>query len=321
MLCAVLISASVMSLVGCGNETESEPAETTAPIYVQADEIPSASESENPATAENLAPADDTISDAPEVISDKTNSSFENLDEVYNTNLAPNIPDSVTFSVTLTYTTDFNTENPSSSISEIIKFSEGTTYADICNLDNLNVVPADGEDLAYSVDKLASKEKSIYEKFEYYGIPHTVYGAITEWTDEYNDVHKVKPTITLELVSNGEIVTDAASLVSNDNSILVKAISAKTVTYNSELRIQKKNTPVFLTYTVTTADGISEEYEVGMRWDSIKSKLENQNLRDGSADRFYFGDKDAYFVLKNAYYSLVLVKEGSYIGNISLIKN
>ena len=321
LISSVLISSSFVFLVGCGSNESSSPSETTAAIYVQEDEMTPTPQNETIIPAVYSVTESSVSSDAPTKVPDSSNTAFENLDEVYNTSLAPNVLDDVTFTVTLTYTTDFNTKDPSNSASVIIPLTAGTTYADICNIPDFNLVKLEGENRVYSVDKLASKTESIYEKFKYCGIPHTVNGAIAEWTDDYNDVHRVDPAISLELVKNGEIITDGTSLVSNDNSVLVKAISSNSVAYNSETRVQKKNTPVLLTFTVTTPDGITEDYEVGMRWDSIKKKLENQNLRNGSADSFYFGDKDAYFVLKNSNYSLVFVKEGTYIDNISLIKN
>lgn len=312
---ALLICSALLGLTGCGEDTSSEPAETTAPIYVQEDEMQSATDTTSADT--NSTEPEDT---PPAVISEKENSTFD-LDDVYNTSLAPNTPDNVKFEVTLHYGADYLV-NEDSSISETIPFGANTSYADICNMEKFSLVPS-SETLEYSVDSPTSSTKyPDNRRWEYFGIAHTTTDVpIEEWVDEYNKKHKVVPTIYLELSQSSDVTKDASSLVSTDTNTLVKAITAKSVRSNMDTDKQKSSSKIMLSFNVTT-DVSSAEYEVGMWWDTLADKLKEQGLCDGDKEQFMFDDSaDKKLVIKNSDYSLVFVKFGDYVDSISLIKN
>jgi hypothetical protein len=326
-LCAILASIS-----GCSNISNSDDSvATTAPIYVQEDEYQygnNTSETSDIGAPDNNAeePSDTSSSlsttsganaeeNKPHIVSDNENTAFDlPADKAYNTSLKPNITDDVIFEVELIYTENFETDNPQVVATEVLPLTASTTYADICNLKNFNLVTVDG-DMSYELDKNG--------RFDYYGIMHTTANSPATYTLG-TDTYSVAPTINLELIGKGnQVITEANSLVSTNDDIHVKAISAKTVSYNVNTEDQECSTPVMLSFNVSLPEEEPTSYKIGADWMMTLSNLKNQNIipADFKAEDFYMGNNRDYLVLKNSDYTLVFVKEGSVVGSISLIKN
>lgn len=329
IISAVCLYTALASITGCSNSANNnESVETTAPIYVQEDEYQygndtsdasdtsgTSSNAESEPTTSNE-PVSTSGSDAgenkPHVIAENETSSFElPADKAYNTSLKPNVADDVSFQVELTYTEDFSTDTPRVVATEVLPLTATTTYADICNLDNFSLVTVDG-DMAIEEDKNG--------QFDYYGIMHTTANSPATYTIG-TDTLSVSPTINLELVENESIVTNASSLISTNDTIRVKAISAKSVAYNS--KSQGRATPVMLSFAVSLSGQEPSQYEIGMSWSSAFQSLKKQGIipSDFKTEDFYIGNAKDYLILKNTDYTLVFAKEGSIVGSISLIKN
>lgn len=331
IISAVCLCTALASITGCSNSANNnESVETTAPIYVQEDEYQygndtsdasdtsgTSSNTESEPTTSNE-PVSTSGSDAgenkPHVIAENEASSFElPADKAYNTSLKPNITDDVNFQVELIYTEDFSTDNPQVVATEILPLTATTTYADICNLNNFSLVTVDG-DMAIEENKNG--------RFDYYGIMHTTANSPATHTVG-TDTFTIKPTLNLELIQDNQIISDTSTLVSTNDNIRVKAISAKSVAYNSSIEDQEYSTPVMLSFNVSLPDQEPSQYKVGMSWSSAFQSLKKQGIipSDFKTEDFYIGNAKDYLVLKNTDYTLVFAKEGSIVGSISLIKN
>ncbi len=318
-LCVMLAGVT-----GCSNGSQSSESvsSTSSQINSQANntdnEASDISDTSN--SADSSAKLDSTSNaDAgeskPRILSETENTTFDlPADKAYNTSLKPNVTDDVKFEVELIYTENFETDDPHVVATEVLPLTATTTYADICNLANFSLVTVDG-DMSYELDKNG--------RFDYYGIMHTTANSPATYTlGTYT--YSIDPTINLELVDKGnQIVTDATALVSTNDKILVKAISAKTVSYNVSTEDQECSTPVMLSFNVSLPNEEPTSYKIGADWLVTLSNLENQDIipADFKAEDFYMGNNRDYLVLKNSDYTLVFVKEGSVVGSISLIKN
>lgn len=304
---ALSLCAALVVLSGCEQKTEtSVPEETTAPIYVQEDVM-----------KQEKSPSDAKSDDEPTV--SKTPSTPENantaleLDEAYNTNLAPNAPHDLSVEISYILTDDYLEENPQLVQKEIIPLSSETTYMDVCNLELFSFISCD-KTLSYSLDRNG-------ERFEYYGLAHYSANAPTERIDEIGMPLKIEPTLYLELVdASNEIVRNHSNLLSTDDSVRVKAITALSNSTNVKTEDLRRNSAEMLSFQISTSGGNSKEYQVGMWWDSVSDSLREQGILAGENGN-YFINSNKMLVVKNANYTIVFVKGGDYLDSISVIIN
>lgn len=337
ILSAVCLCALATSLAGCSNgESSSEPASTTSQIFVQKDEYeygdnseesPDDSKTDSSTTSDTSSSAsgeqggETAGADKPHTIAENEVTSFNlPVDMAYNTSLKPNITDDISFQVELIYTEDFYKYDSKPDTTEILPFTETTTYADICNLSNFNLVTMEG-DMSYAIDNNG--------RFDYYGIMHTIAIAPTTYTTG-NHEYPVNPTMNLELVgADNQIITDASQLVSTNGDIRVKAISAKATKFNQDTDSQKSCTPIMLGFNITAPDHETRTFMVGMDFMTVWSDLCDDEIvprkwtDELNRDSFYIKDthNNEYLVLKNSDYTIVFVKGGNKVDSISLIKN
>lgn len=304
---AFSLCAALVVLAGCEQKTEtSVPEETTSPIYVQEDVM---QDGNNPSdTKSEDEPTESKTPSTPE----NANSSFE-LDEAYNTNLVPNAPNDISVEIAYILTDDYLEETPQLIQKENIPFSSETTYMDVCNLELFSFVSSD-KTLTYSLDKNG-------ERFEYYGLAHYSANAPTERVDEIGMTLKIEPTLYLELVdASNEIVRNRSNLLSTDDSVRVKAITALSNSTNVKTEDLRRNSAEMLSFLISTSDGNSKEYQVGMWWDSVSDSLREQGILTG-VNGNYFINSNKMLVIKNSNYTIVFVKGGDYLDSISVIIN
>lgn len=323
IICIACLCTILASVTGCSNISQNNESisSTDSQVSVQDNDMNSkisdVSDTDNDADS-SVASDSTSITDSGDsktrIIPENENTTFDlPADKAYNTSLKPNVPDDVNFQVELTYTEDFSTDNPRVVATEILPLTATTTYADICNLSNFSLVTVDGE---------MSIEENRHGHFDYYGIMHTTTNSPATYTIG-TDTFTIKPTLNLELIQNNQIISDTSTLVSTNDNIRVKAISAKSVAYNSSIEDQEYSTPVMLSFNVSLPEQDPSQYKVGMSWSSAFQSLKKQGIipSDFKTEDFYIGNAKDYLILKNTDYTLVFSKEGNIVGGISLIKN
>lgn len=299
----VMMLAAILAISGCG-KTKQET--TTQPkVYVSEEQV----ETEVTAitTTEPISETTTLAETTQAVIND--NSEWGKVDEIYNTNFAPNVTNDVTLEVALLRNDNYNGtywKSSNSTDEHIIEFNDNMNYYEFSSITGYEIMPI--EDI-YSID--INEEDVTYNRdeptdyaFKFCGIHHIPLNNPLADTD---DIYKSKlyAPLIIELADrNGNI----ADIVKPSEEYRVKAIGS-TSDYSS----------IILKYVIQT-DGDTLEVIAGDRYNDVSHKL--YKMLEGIDIDMDIDSNNQSIVIKNEHYTLFIERnEHDEVGSIMLINN